>query len=808
MQRDRSGTSDLPLEGLRVVELGGVAAAYAAKMFADFGADVATLLPSEGDPLRWGSVEEALHDESSGPSIMRFLRTNRSFVAGPFDQALTSRLLGRAGVLITDVPDAIRRHAGLSTDAVRREHPHLVVVTITPFGSDGPFADGGCSELVMYAEGGLAQLTPGLPDGAEDPYVEGPLHPGGYPASIIVGLTAAVAALAALPQRRGGPWRSGQHIDVSGQAAVASMASRYLAVSSYEEVVADRSYPGPLNMPNLYLPCRDGYVVIAAILDAQWIRLVEALGSPDWALDDRYARAAGRNRDRQAIEARLREWCLARDGEEIVRRATEAGVPCFRFYRLDEMESSEHVIARGSLVGVPGLDGRSMPGAPFLMSRSAWRSPRTEDPARALDQLLESPDWSDGPQGQEEDEEPTPAPASRGPLEGIRVLDFGQVLAVPFGTQWMSWLGADVILVESAAHPHTRATPPFSGERDPNASAVFNFFNGGKRSLTVDLKSDEGRQLLLDLVPHCDVITENFRAGVLDRMGLSFARVRELREDIIVLSLGAFGRSGPMADAAGLHSAANLFSGLADVTRYPGGRPRIMGGVLPDPLSGLNGLLAVLLALQHRRRTGEGQWIDQAMYETLLPLCAGAIMADESQRAMMRSRGGQGGGMLFGGFFPGRDRGEWLALEVRSIEQWGALAALIGLDAVIDARDPTDSFVAHHARAAVTSWLTGRPLDDAIDELRRSRIPAGRSRTTLDILGDPNLRRSGYLHQVDHPSVGPRWIPTLPWSTDRPSPTRPGRAPMLGEHVEEILGGLLGRTSDEVERLRGAGVLT
>jgi crotonobetainyl-CoA:carnitine CoA-transferase CaiB-like acyl-CoA transferase len=373
----------------------------------------------------------------------------------------------------------------------------------------------------------------------------------------------------------------------------------------------------------------------------------------------------------------------------------------------------------------------------------------------------------------------------------------------------MAWLGADVILVESARHPHTRATPPFSSpDRDPNTSAIFNTFNSAKRSLSIDMKTEEGQRLLAELVPHCDVVVENFRAGALDRIGLSYERLRDLRPDIVLLALGAFGRSGPMKDGAGLHSAANLYSGLADVTRYPAGSPRIMGACLPDPLSGLNAVAAVLLALQHRRRTGEGQFIDQAMYEGLLPWCADAIMADGPARADMRRLGTHGEASVLRGFFPAQGENEWIALQLDHLDDWRAACARLGLPGSLrDTDDPTskDRLV---LRAALTTWLSTRTADEAVRELRASGLAAGPARTTSGVLEDEQLRAFGFVRRLDHPVSGPHWLPTLPWRMEgiEESALRP--APLLGEHVTDVLGSLLGVAEDEIRELRERGILS
>ena len=142
------------------------------------------------------------------------------------------------------------------------------------------------------------------------------------------------------------------------------------------------------------------------------------------------------------------------------------------------------------------------------------------------------------------------------PLEGVRVLDLGQVIAIPFCTQWMAWMGADVVLVESAQHFTSRVTPPFAGGTPhPDASGSFNLLNGGKRSITVNLREERGRQIILDLAKHSDIVVDNFGPGVLERFRLQYDDIREANPEIIMLSLGAFGRSGPMSDMPGYHSA-------------------------------------------------------------------------------------------------------------------------------------------------------------------------------------------------------------------------------------------------------------
>ena len=204
------------------------------------------------------------------------------------------------------------------------------------------------------------------------------------------------------------------------------------------------------------------------------------------------------------------------------------------------------------------------------------------------------------------------APTKPLPLAGIRVMDLGQFIAMPFCTLWLAWLGAEVIVIESRRRFTSRTAPPFAEGhgRHPDASGYFNFLYGSKKSCTVDMTTAQGREIVRQIAAKCDVVVDNFSTGVLEKLGLSYEAISKLNPSIIMASNGAFGRTGPMRNVRGLHSAVNLFSGVADVTGYADSHPRILGGVIPDPLSGTYSRFAVLSALRHRRRTGEGQTPD------------------------------------------------------------------------------------------------------------------------------------------------------------------------------------------------------
>jgi benzylsuccinate CoA-transferase BbsF subunit len=233
-----------------------------------------------------------------------------------------------------------------------------------------------------------------------------------------------------------------------------------------------------------------------------------------------------------------------------------------------------------------------------------------------------------------------------------------------------------------------------------------------------------------------------------------------------------------------------------------------MGACLPDPLSGLNAVAAVLLALQHRRRTGEGQFIDQAMYEGLLPWCADAIMADGPARADMRRLGTHGEASVLRGFFPAKGRDEWVALQLDDLDDWRTACAQLGLaPPVRDSAAPTskDRLV---LQAALTTWLSTRTAEEAVHELRAAGLAAGPASTTSGVLADEQLRAFGFVRCVDHPVSGPRWLPTLPWRMEGIEEPALRPAPLLGQHVTDVLGSLLGLGTEEIQGLSERGILS
>jgi crotonobetainyl-CoA:carnitine CoA-transferase CaiB-like acyl-CoA transferase len=368
-----------PLMGLSVVELGdGTAGPYAAKMLGDFGAEVVKVETPDGDSSRRrGPYPDGKPDpEASG--LYLYLNINKLGVSLDIRTAsgrvAIDRLLSTADIFISNLPAETLRRFDLEPSVLRKRYPQLIVTTISPFGSTGPWADRKGDELVTYAMSGMAYSTPGMPDASDDLERELPLHPAAFAAETIAGLTAATATLAAVFGRY--QTQEGCHVEVSQQAAVASMQIRDITTASYTGERYNRLLnPSTIGrMPNFYLPCKDGYVTVAAPMVVHWERLVEAMGSPEWAHSPHYADGAARTSNWVALRLKLIDWTITLTGDELHALAEKNELPMFPFYSIRKLAGSDQVRERRSLVDV-NIGGRQarMPGAPFSMRATPWQ---------------------------------------------------------------------------------------------------------------------------------------------------------------------------------------------------------------------------------------------------------------------------------------------------------------------------------------------------------------------------------------------------------------------------------------------------
>jgi len=371
-------TAQGPLAGINVVELGdGTSGPYAAKLFGDFGAEVIKVESPAGDSSRRrGPFPDGRPDpEASG--LFMYLNTNKYGVVidldGKSGQAALHRLLDGADIFISNLPAKALDAAGLAPAALRQRFPRLIVTTISPFGPTGPWAERKGDELVTYAMGGMAYSTPGMPDAADDLIKEPPLHPACFVAETIAGVVAAEATMAALLGR--GHTGEGCHVELSQQAAMASLQIRDVTNASYVGSHYNRLL-NPITigrMPNFYVPCKDGYVTVAAPMEIHWERLSQMMGDPDWARSELYATEIARTANWVTLRMKIVEWTMTLTGDELHALAEQSQLPIFPFYSIRKMANSDHSRERRTLVEVQiGGKAARMPAAPLKMRATPW----------------------------------------------------------------------------------------------------------------------------------------------------------------------------------------------------------------------------------------------------------------------------------------------------------------------------------------------------------------------------------------------------------------------------------------------------
>ncbi|MBI1817933.1 MAG: CoA transferase [Deltaproteobacteria bacterium] len=399
------------------------------------------------------------------------------------------------------------------------------------------------------------------------------------------------------------------------------------------------------------------------------------------------------------------------------------------------------------------------------------------------------------------------------PLEGIRVADFTWVWAGPYCTLQLAHLGAEVIRVETATRICvTRLLPPWAdGEFGFNRSGYFNQYNQGKRSLALDLKQPHAIDIAKELIAKCDIVCENFAAGVMDRMGLGYEVLRQIKSDIIMIALSGYGATGPESHYVSYGPAQVPLSGLSSVTGYRDWPPMHVGISYGDPNGGLHGAVAVLAALHHRARTGRGQYIDLSQQETTIAVLAEAVMEYTMNGAQPPRDGNRVPQMAPHGVFRCRGDERWVAIAVRHDDDWRRFADLTGLPALAtDARFATLAARKQNEdalEAIVGTWTETRGPEEATRELQTAGIPAFTSMSNRDLSEDPHLNEAGFFVSLPHPEVGIRQHAGIPWRLSR-TPTAVRRAaPCLGQDTDYVMGEILGYSADAIQRLKEENVL-
>ena len=403
---------------------------------------------------------------------------------------------------------------------------------------------------------------------------------------------------------------------------------------------------------------------------------------------------------------------------------------------------------------------------------------------------------------------------SRPPLDGIRVADFCWAWAGPYGALQLAHLGADVIRIESAKRLcPSRLIPPWpDNEPGVNRAGYFNQYNQGKRSLTLDLKAPEAIDIAKTLVSKSDIVMNNFASGVMEKLGVGYDVLRRIKPDIIMVSLPGYGTSGPEKDFVSYGPPQVAQSGLSALTGYVGGPPMMAGFSYGDPNGGVHATFAVMAALLHREKTGQGQYIDLSQWEAAIMLLPEALMDYSMNGTQPERMGNRDPHMAPHGVFRSKGDDRWVSLSVRDEAEWQRLCEVMGQPELSsDARFASLAARKENEVAleeTVTAWTQERTADEATQALQQAGIPAYPTLDAIDMVNSPHVGARDYFVELEHPEVGTRRHMGIPWTMSRTPCEIRRPAPCLGQDTDAVLTDVVGLSQDEIAALREKDILT
>ncbi len=808
------------LSEFRVLDLTDERGQLCGKLLSDLGADVVLVEPPGGSTSR--QLGPFVGDQ---PGVDRSLfhlaynRGKRSLVLDLADVGGREQLLE----LVADVDLLIESYdpgqldaIGLGHDVLAEANPGLVHVAITAFGSDGPKAHWPASDITIAASSGYSALT-----GDED---RAPMRVSVPQVFHHASADAAGAALAALYERDHHSGL-GQFIDISAQHSHSVCCQSFLLCHPGNSSVASRVAGGSRRDDldtkiQLLWPCKDGQVSVTFLFGVSMGPFSRRL--MEWVCEEGFCDEATRDKnwidygvllhdgrepvsEYERVKQILHDFFATKTKAELYEATFSRRLLIAPVTTMDELIDSEHFAARdfwqeadGGPLGPVRLHGAfakfsaaPLPNSPIgtplgtLDPKVIWAKPRAQQPPA-----------------------PRPGPPRTGlPLEGLKVADFMWVFAGPWCTRNLADLGATVVRVESNTRLDTlRTAGNFQDNKiDPDWAVQFTNLNAGKKSITLDLTKPEGREVAIDLVKWADVTTESFTPKGMAGFGLDYESLREHRPDLIMASSCLMGHYGPHSSLAGFGTMAAAVSGWFHITGWADRPPCGPFSAYTDYVAPRFLLLALFAALEHRRRTGEGQYIDLSQAEAALEFMGQAVLDYTINGRVTGRQGNDDAVHAPHGTYPARGEDQWVSIAVTHDEMWRRLCQLL------DRPDLADLTVAqrHEQKreldTIIEAWTGKRSASKAMEQLIAEGVAAHQVQNTVEAWNDPQLAHRQHFRQVPHSVMGQTWVEGSRFRMSR-TPPGIGSPPSLGEHSWDVLTEVLGYDDDHAGRLAASGI--
>ena len=802
------------LEPYRVLDFTDERGELGPMLLGDLGADVIRVEPPGGTPSR---RTQPLADGESGDlaslSFRAFNRNKRSIVLDadgtPADRDVLKQLIASADFLFESSPPSMLEGFGITAAEVRTANPHIVHVRISPFGIDGPRAGDLGNDLVVAALGGPMSL--------QGPHERAPLRISVPQVWRHTGAEAAASALVAHARMR----RTGeaQFVDLSAQCVMTWTMLQAMGAHAIQGFDFERDDSRMIGVEIVHA-CRDGHIVALPMS-----RVVQGL--LDWMIADGILDASAREADWEAFDQSLRDptiearWSMAEmvallraffarhTKRELFDFGIEHGITLAPVGTMSELLGLEHLAVRdywrdlASGDKAPGLWARSGPESEALLSVRR-EAPGLDAHGTEIRESLRATEAQPAPAAEADEEE-------RLPFAGIKVADFAWVGVGPISSKYLADHGATVVRVESENRPDVlRGGPPFKDNVPGwNRSQFYGDFNTSKFGLALDMKRDEGLAVAKRLIAWADVMVESFAPGAMQRMGLDYAEVRKLNPGIIMVSTCLMGQTGPARAMAGYGYHAAAIAGFYEVTGWPDMAPSGPWTAYTDTIAPRFVSTIIAAALDRRRRTGKGCFIDLAQLEASLHFLAPEILDHQVNGRSVTRIGNRSRFAAPQGAYRCAGEDDWVAIAVETDAQWRALCANVpGLDA--GAYPANDDRLAAHDEidAVLTAWTAERAPEDVAALLQAAGVPSGKVQRSSDLAKDPQYRHRSFFREHEHGEMGAVAYAGHQYRISGYNNGPRGPAPLLGQHSFEVLTNLLGLSEEEVSEVFASGAIT
>jgi len=665
-------------------------------------------------------------------------------------------------------------------------------VLVTPFATDGAYADYAATDLGVTALGGWMSVL-------GEPTRE-PLRPGGEMTPRISGLFALVAALVGLRHvRQGG---RPQYAEVSQQAAAASMLiAPWLVKSMLGFPYERRGNPWPMGP----MDCADGYVGIPPLTPTHWEMMCQLMGIGDIFEDPQAHDYGWRTAHAEELKARVRPWLMERTRAEVFEQAQAFRLPAAPFQTVADRLECPQLAARGYWKQAE-IDGKTV-----KVPRVTYRVEGIEPVERgALQEASQIPVPTVGPQGLAPVKRNGGKPPER-PFEGIRVLDLTWFWSGPYATMMLAALGADVVKIESSQRPDPYRYIWALTARESwwEWSPLWVDTNAGKRSLALDMSSAEGKEVFERMVAQADIVISNFANRVMPNLGLTNARLLDINPNLIALTMPGYGPGGPWEDYVGYGVAFEQLV-CASMTGYENDAPQMMGGFC-DPIVGLHTVSAITIALEERERTEHGTEVEVPQCETLDSIFAPEHIAVQQGAPVPKRVGNKHAWMAPHNAYRTAGTDQWITIAVASDAEFTALANALGRQGMAsDSRFATVAARKENEAAlddAIALAMKEHDGGELERELQAAGVKACRVVKSYELPEDEGLSHIGFFEELTRPVTGTHWQKRFPFRFSDIETTHRGPAPVLSEHTAEVLKELLRLSNSDIERLEAEGVI-